>query len=59
MKKQVDFANEFHLIFLKLANKWPVTEKPLIQWQPLISLLENFRYVIVRSFETFMSVNSQ
>lgn len=59
MKKQLDIANDFHLIFLKLTDKWYVIEEPLIQWQPLISLLENFKYVILRSFETSISVNSQ
>lgn len=59
MTKQLDFANYFHLIFLKLTNKWYVIEKLLIQWQPLISLLEHFKYAILRSFETFISVNSQ
>lgn len=41
MKKQLNFANDFHLVFLKLTDKWYVIEKPLIQWQPLINLLEN------------------
>lgn len=39
MKKQLDVANELHLISLKPANKWHVIEK--IQRQLCISLLED------------------
>lgn len=46
MKKQLDIAKELCLIFLKPANKWHVAEKPLIQRQPHISLLENFTYML-------------